>query len=100
MTYINNINERQQSIVYSVLEFEKNNEVTPNFSKYINKFHFINNQEILKESKAKVKSICQNNYERHWSAQITGSPKAISYIKVEHNINLEKYLYEVKKHQT
>ena len=96
MTYINNIKERPQAIVYSALDYESNNEIAPNFSKYIDKFNLMNSQEILNKTKANMKIICQNNYDRYWLLKLGESPKAISYTKIKPNVYLEKYLHEVK----
>ena len=96
MTYIKNIQERRQAITYSALEFERNNDVGPNFCNYINKFQLMNDQEMLKETKGKIKIICQNKYDRDWLSKISESPKAISYCKIKYNVSLENYLYEVK----
>ena len=56
----------------------------------------MNDQEMLKETKGKIKIICQNKYDRDWLSKITESPKAISYCKIKYNVSLENYHYEVK----
>ena len=56
----------------------------------------MNDQEMLKETKCKIKIIYQNKYDRDWLSKISESPKAISYCKIKYNVSLENYLYEVK----
>ena len=63
MNYIKSIKERRQSTVYSALEFERKNEVAPNFYQYLSQFNLPCDQETLIKSKAKIKIICQNNYD-------------------------------------
>ena len=96
ITYIKNILERQNATVYSALEFERNNEVEPNFSRYANKFNVIPDDKIFTESKRKIKIRLQNDYDRYWNYKIMESPKAISYSTFKHNVSLEKYLYKIK----
>lgn len=96
MNYIKSIEERRQSTVYSALEFERKNEVAPNFYQYLSQFNLPCDQETLIKSKAKIKTICQNNYDRYWHSQIMESPKAITYSKIKNNVSLEKYLEKVK----
>lgn len=96
MTYIRNIQERQQSAVYSALEFEKNNEITPNFCLYLNKFNPICSEVAVNAPKGKIKAVLQNDYDRFWHSLIMDSPKAITYSKIKYNPYLENYLYSVK----
>ena len=96
ITYIQNILERQQTTVYSALEFERNNEVSPNIFRYPNKFDLILDENILTGSKRKIRTLCKDNYDRYWQSKIMESPKAISYCKFKYNVSLEKYLYKVK----
>ena len=96
VNYIQNIVERKEAIVFSALEFERNNQIIPNFFQYISKFDLLLNEHNLKESKRKIKIRCHDNYDRYWHSKIMESPKAISYSKFKQNVSLEKYLCKVK----
>ena len=96
ITYIKNILERDESIVYSSLEFEKNNQVKPNLLQYINNFDLCLDENTLNENRKKNKIKCQDNYDRIWHLKIMESPKAISYCKFKYIVGLEKYLYKVR----
>ena len=95
-TYIKNILERQDATVYSALEFERDNEVEPNFFRYANKFNATADDIIFTKPKRKIKIMFQNDYDRYWKVKIMESPKAISYCKFKHNASLEKYMYTIK----
>ena len=91
VTYMNNIHKIQQSIVYTALKFESNNEEGPNFCNYLKKFGFV-----LGKSKNESKKMCMDSYDRFWISKLTESPKAIMFSKIKYNVSLEKYLYEIK----
>ena len=95
-TYIKNILERQDATVYSALEFERDNEVEPNFFRYANKFNATADDIIFSKPKRKIKIMFQNDYDRYWKVKIMESPKAISYCKFKHNASLDKYMYTIK----
>ena len=95
ISYRKDIQNRRNSIVYEALEYETNNDVTPNFMAFINKFNFDDN-DITEANKTKIKKICNDYYDRFWREEIDKSPKAISYKTFKVNISLENYLYLVK----
>ena len=96
LCYIMSIMERKEDIVYSLLNFERGNQVKPNFYLYLNKFELPLNEITLDENKHKLKIKCQDYYDRIWYSKIMESPKAISYCKFKYTVYLEKYLYKVK----
>ena len=61
-TYIKNILERQDATVYSALEFERDNEVEPNFFRYANKFNATADDILFTKPKRKIKIMFQNEY--------------------------------------
>ena len=81
-TYIKSILERPDAMFNSALEFERNNEVEPNFLRYTNKFNVIIDDEILGKSKNKIKRRFQNEYNRYWHSKIMESPKALSPLQI------------------
>ena len=91
-----NILERQDATVYSSLEFERENEVEPNFFQYANKFNVTTDDNIFTENKRKIKIMFQNDYDRYWKVKIMESPKVISYCKFKHKASLEKYQDKIK----
>ena len=95
-TYIKNILERQDATVYSALEFERDNEVEPNYLRYANKFNATADDVIFTKPKRKIKIMFQNDYDRYWKVKMMESPKAISYCKFKHTASLEKYMYTIK----
>ena len=95
ISYMQDIQKRAGSIVYKAFEFEANNDITPNFVTFIDKFNLIRN-EIIETSKSNIKTTCHNNYDRFWKNEIDSSPKALSYRVFKTNVNFEKYLYQVK----
>ena len=95
ISYWQDIQNRQNSIVYEALEYEANNDVSPNFMTFIDKFEF--DQNILTDfNKTKIKKTCNDYYERLWKEEIDKSPKALSYKTYKMNIIIENYLYLVK----
>ena len=96
ISYIKNINERRESIVYSAYEFELKNDSEPNLKKYINNFNLSDGNEILEKKKNIIKEICRDNYDRCWCTMLVESPKANSYIKFKNRISLEKYLSSIQ----
>ena len=92
ISYIQDINKRQDCLVFEAFTFERNNNVTPNFSTYANKF----NLNLTDVSKDKTKKYCHDLYDRFWKIELENSPKAISYKSYKNNINLESYLIKFK----
>ena len=79
----------------TALQFETQNNITPNFCLFIDKFNLDGNN-ILNSKKHVLNKICIGNYDRYWLEEINHSPKAISYATFKTTIYLEKYLFLVK----
>ena len=59
--------------------------------------HFkLNTQQLIHESKDKIKKICHKIYDEYWWSEIIKSPKAISYALFKNEISSEKYLFQIK----
>ena len=94
VSFVKSIRDRLDSTVYSAYDFELNNETSPNFCKFVDKFNF-NPVDIFALNKRKLKKICEDNYDRHWWEQICISPKAIAYMNFKRIIKFEDYLLQV-----
>ena len=74
---------------------EINNNIVPNINTYLNKFN-LSDQDINEMEKHKVRSICQENYDRQWGIYIKNSPKSVSYRTFKNTVYFEKYLYLIR----
>ena len=95
ISYIQNIQKRKDSLVFKAWAFELNNNITPNFATYINKFH-LNINEAMGMKKYAIKKSCHENYDRFWKTELERSPKAVSYKNYKNNIYFESYLQTFK----
>ena len=87
--YTNNIINRPNSTAHAAFKYECENDTSPNFSNYLQKFRFPN---ILEKSKPETAKICCDAYDRHWWEQINNSSKARSYVTFKTTVYYEKYL--------
>lgn len=99
--YHNKIVTRNSSITMAAIMFEKNNNILPNFVKYINKFN-LNLDNLSQLNKDKAKTTCHKLYDVYWWSEIIKSPKAASYALFKNEISLETYLHQIynRKHLT
>ena len=98
--YHNKIVTRNSLITMAAIMFEKNNNILPNFVKYINKFN-LNLDNLSQLNKDKVKTTCHKLYDVYWWSEIIKSPKAASYALFKNEISLETYLHQIynRKHE-
>ena len=99
--YTNSIKQRPTSTIYTAFSFESENDVSPNFCNFVEKFH-LNSATIYNKSKSELAKICHDSYDRFWWNQINNSPKAITYINFKRTVYYEKYLDQIEneKHKT
>ena len=88
VSYTKSVNERPFSLGYDALAFEKANNITPNFCRYLDNFS-LEIENLLSKTKLGIKKTCQENYDRFWKEKILQSTKAIYFGKFKVNIRLE-----------
>ena len=93
--YTNSIKQRPDSTVHTALVFECNNDTTPNFSNFLQKFD-LDFPSILEKNKFDVRNICQDAYDRVWWEQINQSSKASTYVTFKTTVFYEKYFDKIK----
>ena len=91
VSYTESVNERPFSLCHDTLAFEKANNITPNFCRYLDNFS-LEIENLISNSKLGIKKTCQENYDRFWKENILQSTKAIYFGKFKVNIRLEKHL--------
>ena len=96
--YTNNIKKRNLSTVNSAFQFEAQNNISPNFCLFLNKFS-IDSNNLLMAKKYEINKKCLENYDRHWLEEINRSPKAISYALFKTSISPETYFTQVKNNK-
>ena len=89
--YTKNVNSRPFNLCHDALKFEKNNNETPNFCKYLHNYS-LDMKNLLSKSKLAISKICQENYDRFWKEKILQSSKATYFCKFKLSIGLEKHL--------
>ena len=99
--YTNSIMQRPNSTVHTAFTYECENDTSPNFSDYLQKFN-IDFPNILGKSKSDIFKICGDAYDRFWWEQISNSSKAKSYATFKTTVYYEKHLdlIENTKHKT
>ena len=95
ISYMQHIQTRKNSLVFKAWKFEANNEVSPNFNTFINKFD-LNFNDMINKNKLEVKKTCHDYYDRFWRSKLQNSPKAISYQLFKNNVILESYLHQIE----
>ena len=94
ISYHRKISMRDSIITKSALIFKGNNDISPNFLSYVNKFK-LNSQDLIKASKCEAKKACLKEYDNYWWSEICKSHKAISYVPFKNEPGLETYIYQI-----
>ena len=91
ITFTKSIQAKNSTLCYDAIVFETEHSESPNFWSF-NQNYNLDIKDLALKCKSEVHKICDGNYDRFWSNEISKSSKAISFNNFKTNIALEPHL--------